>query len=481
MIATIMLTSAALAFSLAAAGDVDRSKAPPAAPEPTWVAPTPASFTANGMSGLILERHELPIVELMIGWDLGEVLDPPGKEGMHSLCVDLIGESTKRLDKSALEDRKADVGATILIGAGRESAQMTVRVVKERLPAALDIATSLLLEPGLRSEDLERLRNQRKASVMQSRGNADAAAGRVLGSVMYGFSHPYGHLVTEQSLDAVTAKDCAQIASRLKPAGAHLVVVGDVTPEEITRLFSERMAAWQGKAPARPRIGPPRPPLDGKAKATIYFVDVPGAAQSRVIVAHHGPSRGERDYYATTLMAQVLGGGIPSRVVQNLRERNGYTYGASARYAYARSGSMMTIASSVRTDVTAKALREIMNEMKGMTSAPARADEIGREREGTVRALPSRFGSGSTTLGTLWELVFFGLPLDTWQKLPAELSAVDEAAVKAAVSARLRTNDLVVVVAGDRAKVLPELEALAADKVFGSLGLVVIDADGKRK
>lgn len=481
MISSLIVTLALAAHSGHAGPDVDRTKAPPAAPETAWLAPKPVPFSANGMKGLIVERHELPIVELMIGWDLGEVLDPPGKEGMHSLCVDLIGESTKRLDKSALEDRKADVGATIAIGAGRESAQMTVRVAKERLPAALDLATSLLLEPGLRNEDLERLRNQRKASVMQSRGNADAAAARVLGSVMFGFAHPYGHLVTEQTLDAITAKDCAQIASQLRPDGARLVVVGDVTPDEMTRLFAERMAAWKGKAPAKPRIGPPRPALDGKSKATIWFVDVPGAQQSRVIVAHHGPSRGESDYYATTLMAQVLGGGIPSRVVQNLRERNGYTYGASARYAYARSGSMMTIASSVRTDVTGKALIEIMNEMKGLTTKPASADEIGREREGTVRALPSRFGTGSSTLGSLWELVFFDLPLDTYAKLPAEVTAVNEAAVKAAAAKRLRTDDLIVVVAGDKAKVLPELEQLAKDNVFGKGGLVVIDADGKRK
>lgn len=475
----------ALSFSATLAyADVDRSpdrsKPPAAAPEPTFVAPTATPFVANGMNGLLVERHELPIVELMIGWELGDVLDPPGKEGMHAMCVDLVGESTKKWSKSELEDRKADIGATIQIGAGRESAQMSLRATKERLPAVLDLAAAVLLEPGLRAEDLERLRANRKASVMQSRGNVDAAAARVTAPVFYGFAHPYGHLVTEKSLDAITAQDCAQVASQLKPEGARLIVVGDVTVAELQRLLSDRLGAWKGKAPARPRIGPPRASLDGKTKATIYFVNVPGAAQSRIVLGHHGPSRGEKDYYATTIMAQVLGGGLPSRIVQNLRERNGYTYGANARFAYARSGSTMIIGSSVRTDVTGKALREVANELKGIVAKPPTAAEIAREREGTVRALPSRFGTGSGTLGAIAELVFFDLPPDTWQKLPKDVGAVDEAAVQKAVKGRLRTDDLFVIVAGDREKVLAELEGIAKENLFGKNGLVVIDADGKK-
>jgi predicted Zn-dependent peptidase len=111
---------------------------------------------------------------------------------------------------------------------------------------------------------------------------------------------------------------------------------------------------------------------------------------------------------------------------------------------------------------------------------PVIAVEIDRERAGTVRALPGRFGTGSSRLGSLWELVFFDLPLDTYGTLPQEVGAVDEAAVRAAVAKHLRTDDLMVVVAGDQAKVLPELEALAKDGQFGRNGLVVIDADGKR-
>ena len=471
MIAALAVCS--LAFAAAAAADEpDRSHQPAAAAASAWTPPTPARFNALGLDGYLVERHDVPIVELNIGWNVGSVLDPAGKEGMHALCTDLVGEATKSLDQNALADKKADIAASIAIGAGREFARMSVRVAKERLAPALDLAAQVLLEPALASADLERLRAQAKASVLHERGSADAVAGRVLGPVMFGAAHPYGHVVTEKSLDAITAADCASVAGLFKPDGAKIVVVGDVTAAEMQKLLQDRLAAWKGKAPGKPRIGPPQ-----SMNGTIFFVDVPGAAQSRIVVGHFGPSRNASDYYATSLMAAVLGGGIPSRVVQNLRERNGYTYGARGGFNYTRTTSTFTIASSVRTDATGKALREVMNEMSGMTAKPPTDDEVNRERSGTIRALPNRFGTGGGTLGSIAELLIYELPLDTWQKLPADVAAVSTDKVRQAVKDHLRTTGLVVVVAGDKAKIGADLDALAVEGVFGKGGLVALDGD----
>jgi zinc protease len=462
----------ALIGALSVAADVDRTQPPAPGAEPTFTPPTPARFKAHGLDGYLVERHDLPIVEMIFGFNSGAVLDPAGKEGMNGLCSDLIGEGTKDLDKNALEDKKADNAIVVDIGAGTEAAQVHVRATKENIGAALDLAGQLLVTPGMRQADFERLKAQRKAAVLQEKGSADAVAQRVLGPVMFGKGHPYGHIVTEKSLDAVTLDDCKKVAQQLAPDGAFLLVTGDVTAAEVSSLLDAHMAQWKGKAPAQPRIGPPQP----QVKGTLFFVDVPGAAQSRIIVGHMGPSRKEADYYATTVMAQVLGSGLPSRIVQNLREKNGYTYGANGGFRYLRSTSTMTIASSVRTDATAKALREVKNELKAYASdKPPTDDEIARERTGNMLAFPARFGTGSSTLGSLWELLFYGLPLDTYAKMQGEWKSLTVPAVQKALKDRLRTDNLVVVVAGDKAKVFDEMKDVAA--LFGKDGVVVLDGD----
>ncbi len=457
----------------AAASEPDRSHQPAPGPAPTWAPPKPDRFKAHGLDVILVERHELPLVEMRFLFDVGAVLDPAGKEGMHAMCTDLLGEGTRTLDKNALEDKKADIAAVVDIGSGREAASLHVRVAKARVGPALDLAAQLLTEPGLRAGDLERLRAQRKGAVLQARGSATAAAYRVMAPIVYGPRHPYGHIVTEASLDAVSLDDCRKVAGLFLPEGAQLVVVGDLTKAEVKGLLDDHLASWKGKAPREPRIGPPQPAMKG----TVFFVDVPGAAQSQILVAARGPSRDAPDYYATSLMAQVLGGGIPSRVVQNLRENHGYTYGAYAYFGYTRSGSLFQVASSVRTDATGPALREVMKELKGMTGKPPTDAEVDRERAGTIGALPARFSTCSRTLGSMWDLLFHGLPLDTWAKMPAAVQAVRTKDVDQAVRDHLRTKNLTVVVAGDRAKVLSDLQAIADEALFGKDGLVVLDAD----
>ncbi|OGQ16766.1 MAG: hypothetical protein A2138_25115 [Deltaproteobacteria bacterium RBG_16_71_12] len=412
-------------------------------------------------------------MQLELSWNVGGAGDPAGKEGMTSLCVDWLGEGTKSLDKTALENKKADLGARIGIGAGSESASLSLAVVTSRLEPALTLVAELLTEPGLRPADLERLRGQAKASVVQARGNADGAAARAWSAAFWGRGHPYGHVVEERTLDAVLATDCAKVVKQLAPEGAELLVVGDVTVEQLTPLFDRAFAAWKGKAPARVRVGPPR-----GLKGTMFFVDIPGAEQSKVIVGHGGPSRDAPGYAATTVMSQVFGQGLSSRLVQNLRERNGYTYGASAGFAYRRFGSALMVQSSIRTDATGKALREINKEWSGMTTTPPTDEELRRERDGGLRAFPARFATNAALLRSVGELLAYRLPLDTWQRWPAELRAVDGAAAAKAVRGRLLPTQQVVV-AGDRAKVLPELQALAQEGVFGKDGLVIVDADGR--
>ena len=113
-----------------------------------------------------------------------------------------------------------------------------------------------------------------------------------------------------------------------------------------------------------------------------------------------------------------------------------------------------------------------------MTTTPPTDEELRRERDGGLRAFPARFATNAALLRSVGELLAYRLPLDTWQRWPAELRAVDGAAAAKAVRGRLLPTQQVVV-AGDRAKVLPELQALAQEGVFGKDGLVIVDADGR--
>jgi zinc protease len=179
-------------------------------------------------------------------------------------------------------------------------------------------------------------------------------------------------------------------------------------------------------------------------------------------------------------MVEILGGSFSSRINMNLREDKGYTYGGRAGVNYRRTGSSFAASSSVRTDATGPALREIIKEFSTMRATDATDAELKRVKEGALLALPAEFATPSDTLFAFQRLKFYGLPLDWYAGYQQRLQTVDVPAIRKAAEKHLRGQDFVVLVVGDGAKILPDLDAIAKDKLFGKGGVVVLDADGEK-
>ena len=140
------------------------------------------------------------------------------------------------------------------------------------------------------------------------------------------------------------------------PKRGVLIVVGDVETTALLEMLESKFARWQGTAAAAVQL-PPVP--TGAAPETVFLVDKPGAVQSVIVVGRTWRDRKDDSYFATQIGNRVLGGDFLSRINQNLRERNGYTYGARSDFDYQRASSRWTVQTSVRREVTGAALREI--------------------------------------------------------------------------------------------------------------------------
>ncbi|MCY0994002.1 pitrilysin family protein [Nannocystis sp. ILAH1] len=428
----------------------------------------------NGLEVYLVRNDKLPTVYMNFEFDFGGVSDPKNQIGLHSICLDLLDEGTKNLDKVAWEEKQADHAVSVTAGAGSDTSNLNVRSLKRELPAALDLLAEMLREPGLREIDFERLKDRRKASIAQSKGNPGAIAGRVIGPLLWGADHPYGRIETDKTIDAIQLKDCTKVVGKLKPGGARLWVVGQISQDEIKQELASRLPEWKGKAPAKVNVAAAKPRL-----GSVFFVHVKDAPQSSVYVGHAGPKRNATDYEATDLMAEILGGSFSSRINMNLREDKGYTYGGRAGFGYRRPGSTFVASSQVRTDATGPSLREISKEIATMRTTDAKPDELFRVQEGALLALPAEFDTPSATLMAFRGLKFYGLPLDWYDGYQKRLRAVDIAAVRKAAEKHLRAKDFVVLVVGDASKVLGDLDAIATEKLFGAGGVVVLDADAQ--
>ncbi len=452
----------------------------------------------NGITAYLIEQHDLPIVSLALNFDGGAYNDPAGKEGMASLCMSMLTEGTEKLDKIAFNAALADTASWVGASAGWDTQTMSMGTLSKHFDTTYALFLDAMLHPAMRAEDLERMRARRKNSLRQAKASPRSLAGRVSGTVLYGSQHRRGRVVTEASYDAISIEDCRAYRERtLKPGGARLFVVGDMTKRQVIERFGAPLAKWKGRVPRLARQRRSKS-VDGR----VFFVHVPGAEQSSVQVLHFGPRRKARDYLANQMMAAILGGSFVSRINMNLREDKGYSYGAFGGFRYTRDDGVFRLSSQVRSNTTYQTVLEMMGELSALQSGkrPPTKAELGREIAGTVAGLPARFATARQALGQYRSLVYYGLPLDYYNTYVGKLGRVTIAQVKRAAKKHLSVKNAKILVVGDRdaliihrvdgkdqplmkdgkqVTLLEGLKDLVASGKLGKGELVILDADGQ--
>lgn len=399
----------------------------------------------------LIERHELPTISIDLELDGGAMTDPAGKVGLASVCMDMMAEGTRKLDKIAFNEALADIASSVSSYAGDDTQGVSMRTLSKSFDKTFALFADTVLHPAFRQGEFDRMIQRRLEALKQSRGSANAVAGRLAGLVRYGANHPLGRVTAEKAYKAIRLADCKAYHRRwVRPRKARLFVVGDTTEEKIRAAFTPLLASWHGAAPALE--APPRPsPMKG---GRIFLVDVPDSAQSVVVMMHMGPPRKAPDYFPTTIMGSLLGGGFTSRINMNLREAKGYAYGARGGFGYSRWFGAFSASGSVRDDSTYQTVLELLHEVRGLQDAskPPTREEMEREKEGSILAMPARFATAAATLAQYRALVYFGLPFDYWNTYVDNVKAVAAEQVKVAAQAHLKPAEAIYLVVGDADK-----------------------------
>ena len=210
--------------------------------------------------------------------------------------------------------------------------------------------------------------------------------------------------------------------------------------------------------PAAAPVAPPAAPAPPERK--ILVVDKPGSPQTALLAFGVGMPRNSADYPAATVMNTMLGGLFSSRINMNLREEHGYTYGARRfLLVYRGTGPFITYA-LVRTDVTAPATEQMFKELDGIHTKPLTDAELRMAKNSIIRSLPGSFESAASVNGQLADLWLFGLPLDYYTKLPAQIEGVTSADAQAAAEKYIHPDKMLVIEVGDKSKIEQSLKDL---------------------
>jgi zinc protease len=412
----------------------------------------------NGLTLLLNERRGLPIVSANLVFKTGSDANPIDKPGLASFVAAMLDEGTTTRSALQIADEVAQLGASLSTSSSMDSMTVSGHALSKNFGATLNLIADVVLRPNFPAAEVERQRVSRLAGLLQQRENPAQVAAQVAAASLYGPKHPYGYseIGTEASVKAMTRDDMVAFwKQNLVPNNAALVVAGEISMNELRALAEKAFAGWERGQPARPVLGAPT-----TTAARLVLVDVPGAPQSQIRVVAMGAPRSTPDFRPMQLMNMALGGNFASRINMNLREKNGYSYGTYSQFVFRRSGGLFQVSGGVRTDVTAPAVNEVMNELQGILKNPLTADEVARAKDGLANSLPGAFETSGNAVGNFSNVFTYDLGLDYYAKYAAQVRAVTGDQAQTIAQKYIVPASMVVVVVGDRSKIEPALQKL---------------------
>jgi zinc protease len=448
-------------------------------PRPQAGAPRPYQFPRferralpNGMRLIVASIPKLPIATIMVLVDAGAVSEPPGRFGLAQLTAKLLLEGTTAPDGTAITDRFERLGASIESHADWDVATVTVTTLSDKLRESFQLLGEVLREPAFNQREVERLKAERQAALLQlraePRGLADELFSRFLYESSSRYAQPDGG--DEAAVASLTRDDVVRFYKhRYSPASMTLVAAGDVSASELERMAGEVFGDWTGSLTV-PAVSSDLPARRSRA---VHIVNKPDAPQSELRIGHVGLPRRHADYFPAVIMNAVLGGLFSSRINLNLREAHGYTYGANSYFDWRRQKGPWLVATAVASDVTHLAAAEVLKEIDRFRAGPITHDELSLATSYLDGVFPIRFETTSAIAAALSNLVVYDLPEDWYDEYRSQVRAVTSGDVLTAAERHLHPDELQMVVVGNAAAVREGIDAMS----FGPVQ--VYDVEGR--
>jgi zinc protease len=433
--------------------------------------PKPAEVDLpNGLHLMVLEDHRLPQISFQIFIPGGGgYYDPSDHPGLASFVAALAREGTASRTSEQISQQLEVMAATLTVSAGTGvEATVAGSSLSDQFDRLLDIGADVLLHPSFSDEELGRYKQRMRAQLTQQRSNPGFLAAELFNRVVYG-AHPASRIApTAAALDATTRDNLTAFhRTRYVPDHAAMAIAGDISLAEARKLVEARLGAWAKSGAAAPAVTDP-PALTAPK---IAFIGRPNSVQTNLIVGTQAIGRTSPDYDVLQVMNKIIGGGPTGRLFIHLREEKGYTYGASSSLSAPMFRGDWSASTSVRSEVTEPALRDLLAEIAQLRDQPVSSQELADAKRSLIASFALSLESPTQLLNysvTRWR---FKLAADYWDSYPDRLSAVTAMQVQAAARKYLDAERLQIVAVGDPTRVADVLKKLGAVEAF--------DADGK--
>jgi zinc protease len=426
----------------------DRTIEPEFGKKPTL--PTPHVYNTtlkNKLQVFGIESHELPLVQFSIRLKGGQLLDLPEKVGESKLLADLLMEGTKDMTPEALEEAIGQLGAKINVTSSSEFTTITANCLSRNYEKVLALVEKILLEPRWDKVEFDRIKQAALSNITQRESNPNAIAGTVFYKALYGDGHilSYPGSGTVASVEKITINDLkAYYKKAFSPMVASFHIAGDIKKSEVLKSLKDLESKWRATSVMFPKYKTPKSP----EKPQIYFVDVPDAKQSVIMIGSLAVSRNNPDYFPASVVNYKLGDGTGSKFFEILRLEKGYTYGAYSFLMPRINIGPFVASSNVQSMYTLESVK-LFHDIMAKYGEEYSQNDLETTRNAMIRSNAGKFETIGSLMGMLQDISTFKLPADFIKKEESIAEQMTLTQAKDVYSKYIQPDKMVYIVVGD--------------------------------
>jgi predicted Zn-dependent peptidase len=432
--------------------NLDRSKIPQPFQEIKFPLPEIKNFVlSNGLKVLFVQREFLPIIRMNMITACGSIFDPKNKNGLANLFSMMIDEGAGDYNALELSEEFDILGSDFGVNCNHDNIFLSVRSLSENFERSLELFSLIILKPHFNDQDFQRERRKIEVKLLQQKDDPEELANLAFDHLVHGKNNPYAFPILgyDDSINKINndeIKDFYQ--NNFSPHNSHLIVVGNISEEKLIASLENHLKNWDNK----PNVITPKFEFM-KNKKSVSILHKEGAVQTEIRMGHRSSGRQTPDYFSKMIMNAILGGQFTSRINLNLRENKGFTYGASSNFIYYTNSGEFCVSTSVSTENTLDAVKEILNELENIKNGVT-LEEFELAKSLIIRRFPSQFETDGQIASNLSLLAIHNFPLDYFNTYVDSIKNITLEEVNRAAVDNILLDELSIVLVGDKNKLL---------------------------
>jgi zinc protease len=449
---------------------VDRSTGVPYPTEKvSFKFPTLQTATlSNGAKVVLAQRSDVPLVEMNFQFNFGYAQENNDELGFTNFMMDMLNEGTKKYSSLQFDEALDSLGSNLGFGSGLDTSVISLSSLKGNLADTLDLAKEALISPTFPQAEIDRIKSQTLASIVQEENRPASIAYRNIGKLLYGDTHPYGKPLTgsglSDTISSITRSNIIDLHARaLSPDNLTFAVAGDIDLETLVDLLENKFGGWKGNSTSKLKAFTT---VALPSQRTVYLIDKPNAQQSFIVAGQLLPPSATDEEIKLDYMNYAIGGSFTSRLNMNLREDKSWSYGVRTRLASAKGQRAMLVTAPVQTDKTSESIAEIAKEYAAyLSDNPVTDAELAKGKASKTLRLPGQFETLGALKSGVSGIVTYNRDLDYLNQLPGLLDEPTLADVQNMAQAYIKPDQWIWLIVGDLSKIEEPIRNLNLGKV----------------